>query len=92
MPRAASKISPRAANVTYKKENKLLTGKFRCKMLVFRITKACKYEIQRTTGNYISTLVLYYSASSCGGGGFPSGSHHHSHDGVEQSKMGSEIA
>lgn len=92
MPRAASKISPRAANVTYKKENKLLTGKFRCKMLVFRITKACKYEIQRTTGNYISTLVLYYSASSCGDGGFPSGSHHHSHDGVEQSKMGSEIA
>ena len=91
MPRAASKISPRAANVTYKKENKLLTGKFRCKLLVFRITKACKYEIQRTTGNYISTQVLYYSASSCGDG-FHSGSYHHSHDGVEQSKMGSEIA
>ena len=61
-------------------------------MLMFRITKACKYEIQRTTGNYISTQVLSYSASSCGDGVFHSGSHHHSHDGVEQSKMGSDIA
>ena len=60
-------------------------------MLVFRITKACKYEIQRTMGNYISKQVLYYSASSWGDG-FHSGSHHYSHDGVEQSKMGSEIA